>query len=134
MVGSAVEWTITQNVPSLSEGETYDSASIYEVLDPELLEYAATTVLKVTESGDIENPGSEGSTSGCGSEFNGSKIPGGPTPATYWGALEVEKVDQDGNALAGAEFKVTAAPESGVCPRATTASGWRQSRSRPAPS
>lgn len=156
VIGSTVEWTITQDVPRLNAGEEYTSASIYEVLDPEWLAFDATvsvkhngadvtdytvdedkvggfdrvtwvfgeevleeleagdtlevvfttTVLKVSENGEIENPGSDGSKPGYGGEFNGTKIPGGPTPATYWGALEVEKVDQDGNPLAGALFEV----------------------------
>lgn len=153
-VGSTVEWTITQTVPALNAGESYESASIWDVLPADgSLEYAATTsvslngtalvegtdytvdadgltwaltdtglgkihaddvitvvfttkVLKVTESGEIANPGSDGSEPGYGSEFNGGKVPGEPTPYTYWGVLKVTKVDENAKALAGAQFQV----------------------------
>lgn len=41
-VGSVVEWTITQVVPALNDGETYTSASIWDHL-PDSLEYDKTT-------------------------------------------------------------------------------------------
>lgn len=67
-----------------------------------------TTVLKVTDTGAISNPGSDGTSPGYRSEFNGSSVPGDPTPYTYWGQLKVTKVDSSTPArpLAGAEFKV----------------------------
>ncbi|MDI9627351.1 MAG: SpaH/EbpB family LPXTG-anchored major pilin [Acidobacteriota bacterium] len=154
VVGSTVEWTITQTVPALNAGEVYTSASIWDVLPADgSLEYASTTsvmvgntvlvegtdytintagvtwtltetgrgkiqagdvitvvfktkVLKVTQTGEIANPGSDGSEPGYGSEFNGSKVPGVPTPYTYWGALNVTKVDKNQAALAGAVFEI----------------------------
>ena len=67
-------------------------------------------VLKVTETGGIANgPGNgEPGTPGYGSTFNGTTTPGGPTPYTYWGQLQVTKVDQSGTNLQGAEFSVFA--------------------------
>lgn len=67
-------------------------------------------VLKVTETGGIANgPGNgEPGTPGYGSTFNGTTTPGGPTPYTYWGQLQVTKVDQSGTNLKGAEFSVFA--------------------------
>ena len=154
-VGSTVQYTITQTVPALNAGETYKSASIWDVMptdgslaynstasvklngtaldaadytiDPsgttwklsdsglkklhagDTLEVVFTAkVLKVTATGDIQNPGSDGTKPGYGSEFNGGKVPGGPTPYTYWGQLKVTKVDQKDKPLKDAEFKVTA--------------------------
>lgn len=78
-----------------------------------------TKVLKVTESGDIENPGSDDPQKpGYGSEFNGNKIPGDTTPHTYWGQLVINKTDDSTPAhkLAGAEFKVFDNYENGACP------------------
>lgn len=173
-VGSVVEWTITQVVPALNDGEKYTSASIWDYL-PDSLGYVETTevsydgtplalntdytldqdghnltwkltddrlgkleagktitvkfktkVLKVTETGDIENPGSDNpETPGYGSEFNGNKIPGDTTPHTYWGQLVINKTDNstsDANKLAGAEFKVFDNYQNGACP-ALPASG-----------
>lgn len=154
-VGDTVEYTITQTVPALNAGETYTTASIYDVLKADELKYDSTVsvtlggtaldaadydiitspevswvltntgraklvagqtlevkfkakVLKVTETGEIGNPGSNGETPGYGSEFNGTKIPGGPTPYTYWGQLIVKKVDNSTPAkpLKDAEFQV----------------------------
>ena len=85
-----------------------------------------TKVLKVTETGDIENPGSDDpETPGYGSEFNGNKIPGDPTPHTYWGQLQVTKVDNSTpvNKLAGAQFKVFDNFADGACPAAAPAEG-----------
>ena len=84
-----------------------------------------TKVLKVTETGDIENPGSDDPENpGYGSEFNGNKIPGGTTPHTYWGQLIINKADDSkpANKLAGAEFRVFDNYENGACP-ALPASG-----------
>lgn len=153
-IGDTVEFTITQTVPALDDGDTYDSASIWDnmgtsfeydetvavtlngtplvegtgyalnYVDPlvtweltgalagleagNVLEVVFTaTVLEVTETGEIDNPGStDPEKPGYGSKFNGTPGPEGPTPYTYWGKLEVTKVDQDGAALAGAEFQV----------------------------
>ena len=65
-------------------------------------------VLKVTESGVVDNkpwttnPGEPG----YGSEFNGKKVPGTTTPHSYWGQLQVLKVDEGGHNLADAHFSV----------------------------
>ena len=155
VVGSTVEWTITQTVPALNEGDTYESASVWDVL-PSSLAYAettsvtvdgvpldegtdytvdpdgvtwtltgalddlvagqslvvtfTTTVLEVTATGDIENPGGNGEEPGYGSEFNGSNVPGTTIPHTYWGALSVTKTDNSTPAktLSGATFEVYA--------------------------
>ncbi len=154
VIGSTVEWTITQTVPKLNEGARYTSASIWDVLPTDgSLKYHSTTsvslngtplvlgtdytidasgvtwrltdtrlgkinagdvlkvvfrteVLKVTDNGEIANPGSDGTEPGYGSEFNDTKIPGEPTPYTYWGALKVIKVDKNAAALDGAVFEV----------------------------
>ncbi len=45
-LGSTVEWTITQDIPALNAGETYNSASIWDKL-PASLEYVATTSVKL---------------------------------------------------------------------------------------
>ena len=76
------------------------------------------TVLKVTDNGDIANPGSDGKTPGYGSNFNGDNTPGKPTPYTYWGELQLKKVDDSTTPkpLAGAEFKVFAAAADSTCP------------------
>lgn len=156
-VGGTVQWTITQQVPRLNNGDSYDSASIWDVMptdgslsyddatasvklngtaltkgtdytiDPAGATWTLTStglgkikagdtitvtfttkVEKVTKDGGIANPGSSTGTPGYGSEFNGTKVPGNPTPYTYWGQLAVKKVDESKNALKGATFKVTA--------------------------
>lgn len=50
------------------------------------------------------------------STFNGTEVPGEPEPYTYWGELEINKVDDStpAKALKGAEFQVFPALE-GVC-------------------
>jgi fimbrial isopeptide formation D2 family protein/LPXTG-motif cell wall-anchored protein len=64
-------------------------------------------VTKLTSDGEIANPGSgQPGTPGYGSEFNGTHVPGVPTPYTYWGKLQVTKIDEGGHTLAGAEFSV----------------------------
>lgn len=165
VVGSTVEWTITQTVPALNEGEEYTSASIWDYLptdgslaydstvsvkvgdttlvkdaDYEIIATAAgvtwkltdiglgkinagdtitvvfkTKVMKVTETGDINNPGSiDPEKPGYGSEFNGKPVPGKKVPYTYWGALKVTKVAQNGGKLKGAEFQVFPFPMTGT--------------------
>lgn len=78
-----------------------------------------TKVTKVTQTGDIDNPGSEGPDKpGYGSEFNGNKLPGGKTPHTYWGQLSILKTDDSTPAknLKGAEFQVFNNYANGACP------------------
>lgn len=77
-------------------------------------------VTEVTNSGSIENPMSESPEDpGYGSEFNGDKTPKPPVtppnPITYWGQLDVTKIDEDGGKLAGAEFAVGLPGEDGTC-------------------
>lgn len=50
VVGDVVEWTITQTVPALNEGETYQSASVTDVL-PSSLAYNAAHPNTVTLGG-----------------------------------------------------------------------------------
>ena len=75
-------------------------------------------VLKVTESGAIENgPGSgKPGEPGYGSTFNGTTTPGEVTPYTYWGQLQVIKQDESKNPLKDAQFAVTAPAADGSCP------------------
>lgn len=75
-------------------------------------------VLKVTESGAIENgPGSgKPGEPGYGSTFNGTTTPGTTTPYTYWGQLQVIKQDESKNPLKDAQFAVTATAADGSCP------------------
>lgn len=76
-----------------------------------------TKVTKVTETGDIKNPPSEGPDKpGYGSEFNGSHIPGDEEPHTYWGQLSILKTDEDAKKLQGAEFAVYNNADKGNCP------------------
>lgn len=92
---NVVSWTLTQNGL-----DAIEAGDVIEIV-------FTTTVTEVPENGTIENPGSiDPGAPGYGSEFNGNQIPGGPTPYTYWGELIVNKVDQDGEPLAGAEFQV----------------------------
>lgn len=167
-LGSIVEWTITQKVPPLNDGESYNSGSIWDYL-PASLEYDKTVsvtyngtqaftdadytveaagknitwkitdaglkkleagktitvvfttkVVSIPDQGDIDNPGSiDPEKPGYGSEFNGTKIPGEPTPHTYWGQLKITKTDDvapQANKLAGAEFKVFNNYANGTCP------------------
>ena len=173
-VGGTVQWTITQQVPRLNSGDSYDSASIWDVMPTDgSLSYDATAsvklndtaltkgtdytidptgatwtltstglgkikagdtitvtfttkVEKVTKDVGIANPGSSTGTPGYGSSFNGHKVPGTPTPYTYWGQLAVKKVDESKNALKnalkGATFKVTAKTGSS-CPATVPSDG-----------
>ena len=75
-------------------------------------------VLKVTESGAIENgPGSgKPGEPGYGSTFNGATTPGTTTPYTYWGQLQVIKQDESKSPLKDAQFAVTATAADGSCP------------------
>jgi fimbrial isopeptide formation D2 family protein/LPXTG-motif cell wall-anchored protein len=170
-VGDTVQWTITQQVPRLNAGDSYKSASIWDVMPTDgSLSYDATAslalnrtaltegndytidtkgatwtltstglgkikagdtitvtfttkVVKVTKDGGIANPGSSTGTPGYGSEFNGTKVPGNPTPYTYWGQLAVKKVDKSKNALKGATFKVTAKTAGASCPATVPSDG-----------
>lgn len=170
-VGGTVQWTINQQVPRLNAGDSYKSASIWDVMPTDgSLSYDATaslalngtaltegtdytidptgatwtltstglgkikagdtitvtfttTVVKVTADGGIANPGSSTGTPGYGSEFNGTKVPGNPTPYTYWGQLAVKKVDESKNALKGATFKVTAKTAGASCPATVPSDG-----------
>jgi fimbrial isopeptide formation D2 family protein len=65
-------------------------------------------VLKVTVTGGIANgPGNgEVGKPGYGSTFNGKTVPGTTTPYTFWGNLEVTKIDEGSHPLANAEFSV----------------------------
>jgi fimbrial isopeptide formation D2 family protein/LPXTG-motif cell wall-anchored protein len=65
-------------------------------------------VLKVTVTGGIANgPGNgEVGKPGYGSKFNGKTVPGTTTPYTFWGNLEVTKIDESNNKLANADFSV----------------------------
>jgi fimbrial isopeptide formation D2 family protein/LPXTG-motif cell wall-anchored protein len=74
-----------------------------------------TKVLEIGADGNIVNPG--GVDNGYGSRFSTKPYdpenpppgtPGDPEPQTYWGALQLKKVDEDAKPLAGAEFKVFA--------------------------
>jgi fimbrial isopeptide formation D2 family protein/LPXTG-motif cell wall-anchored protein len=170
-VGDTVQWTINQQVPRLNSGDSYDSASIWDVMPTDgSLSYDATASLtlngtaltegtdytidptgatwtltstglgkikagdkitvtftmkveKVTADGSIANPGSStGGTPGYGSEFNGTKVPGNPTPYTYWGQLAVTKVDENKNVLKGATFQVTA-KTAASCPATVPSDG-----------
>ena len=81
-----------------------------------------TKVLSVPVNGEVDNePGLPGH--GYGSIFNKTPNAGETTPVTYWGALKVTKVDDtpapNAKPLKGAEFAVTAAPETGGCPAAS---------------
>lgn len=46
-VGDTVEYTITQTVPRLNEGEEYTEATIYDVLKADELKYAGTTKVQL---------------------------------------------------------------------------------------
>ncbi|WRS30285.1 SpaH/EbpB family LPXTG-anchored major pilin [Actinomycetaceae bacterium MB13-C1-2] len=84
-------------------------------------------VTAVTSTGTIENPMSENPDDpGYGSEFNGTTTPtppvDPPNPLTYWGQLKVNKVDQDGEVLSGAEFEVYPMTDTS-CPHNAPATG-----------
>lgn len=65
-----------------------------------------TRVTSVTATGGIANPGSGTNDPGYSAEFNGGRTPGTTTPYTYWGALQVTKVDPNNAPLADAAFQV----------------------------
>jgi fimbrial isopeptide formation D2 family protein/LPXTG-motif cell wall-anchored protein len=72
-------------------------------------EIEITLVTKVVSvgTGEIVNRGGEDGN--YWSEFNGTEVPGGPSPATYWGQLSIKKIDDSKPAalpLEGAVFKV----------------------------
>jgi fimbrial isopeptide formation D2 family protein/LPXTG-motif cell wall-anchored protein len=91
---SGVRWTLTATgLSKLSAGQT--------------LEIVFTAkVTAVTQTGDIRNPGGNGTNPGYGSTFNGTTVPGTPTPYTYWGQLKVVKQDESKNPLKDAEFTI----------------------------
>lgn len=94
--GNPVEWTITE--PSvLTAGQ-------------EIQVVFTTTVEAVTATGEIINAGTQ-----YGSEFNGGTTPGEPDPRTFWGELVVNKVDEAGQPLAGAQFQVFPANADNTC-------------------
>jgi fimbrial isopeptide formation D2 family protein/LPXTG-motif cell wall-anchored protein len=99
--GSGVTWTVQPDgLKKLAEGDVITVTF-------------KATVKTLTSTGEIANPGSDQpGTPGYGSEFNGTHVPGVPTPYTYWGKLQVTKIDQGGHTLAGAEFSVY----EGACP------------------
>lgn len=111
---SGVKWTLTENgLKKLVSGQ-------------KLTVVFTTKVVKVTETGDIDNPGSDDPDKpGYGSEFNGGTTPGGPTPHTYWGQLQVKKIDDSKPArpLVGAEFKVFNNYDGSTCPAEAPAEG-----------
>lgn len=146
-LGSSVSWTISATVPTLNDGKAFDSASIFDELDPRL-EFSSATVwvggeevgseafdfdndggaLTWTFNGDglaildvnqgasltvelvtaVSVIGADGAiaNSTYGVDFDGTTIPGNSEPYTYWGGLEISKVDGAGESLAGAEFQV----------------------------
>lgn len=75
---------------------------------------------KVVSVGDGSIPNSDYS-----STFNGTTVPGGPTPYTYWGQLAIKKVDDSANAkaLKDAEFQVFTTDGDGKCAADAPASG-----------
>lgn len=80
--------------------------------------------MSVGQDGKIENkPGTPGN--GYGSKFNDTPNPGETTPVTYWGQLQITKVDESDPAkkLEGAGFAVyeNATPGSGGAPSACPA-------------
>lgn len=145
-LGATVSWTIDATVPSLNDKD-FDSASVYDVLDPRL-EYVSSTVriggvelgpeafdftndggnltwtfttagLGILDANQGESLtvelltkvigiGADGAiaNSDYGVTFDDTTIPGTSEPHTYWGALEIAKVDEAGAALAGAQFQV----------------------------
>lgn len=158
VVGSTVTWNLTIPVPTLAEGETFDSGSVTDILDDRLAYDSSSVkigdvalaegsdytldagvvkwtfdktlldehqgeditiqlVTRVVTVGDgaIDNPG--GVDGGYSSEFNGTTVPGGTTPYTYWGQLSILKVDNSTPAknLKDAEFKVFAPNAAGTC-------------------
>lgn len=56
------------------------------------------------------------------SEFNGTTVPGETVPYTYWGQLSIQKNDDTGKGLAGAEFQVFD-KTGATCPTDAPASG-----------
>jgi fimbrial isopeptide formation D2 family protein/LPXTG-motif cell wall-anchored protein len=53
-VGDTVEYTIKQTVPRLNAGETYNQAVIYDILNADELQYAATTSVKLNDETLVE--------------------------------------------------------------------------------
>jgi fimbrial isopeptide formation D2 family protein/LPXTG-motif cell wall-anchored protein len=110
--------TVTKTGTAFADGdvETNESGVTWTVQPDGLKKLAEGDVITVTfkskvttltSTGEIANPGSgQPGTPGYGSEFNGTHVPGVPTPYTYWGKLQVTKIDEGGHTLAGAEFSV----------------------------
>lgn len=155
-LGSSVAWTISATVPTLNDGKTFDSAVIFDELDPRL-EFSSATVrvggeevssqafefddddgaltwtftsdgLAVLDANQgepvtielltvVSGIGADGAiaNSNYGVTFDGTTIPGNSEPYTYWGGLEISKVDGAGESLAGAEFQVFEST-GGECP------------------
>jgi fimbrial isopeptide formation D2 family protein/LPXTG-motif cell wall-anchored protein len=125
--------TVTKTGDAFADGDvaTDESGATWTVQPDGLKKLAESDVItvtfkakvkKLTSTGKIANPGSgQPGTPGYGSEFNGTHVPGVPTPYTYWGKLQVTKVDEGGNTLAGAEFSVyeNACPAGGAQPTGT---------------
>lgn len=166
VVGSNVTWTLSIPIPTLAEGETFDSGSVTDVLDSRLsyvssaLSIGGTELVEGTDytlddsgvtwtfdpavldanmgetivielvtrvdsvgDGQIVNQGGEDGD--YWSEFNGTTVPGGPSPETYWGQLSILKVDDSSPALnlEGAEFQVFDTAADGTCAAEAPASG-----------
>lgn len=102
-----VTWTFDTSVLDAHQGED---------ITIELV----TTVVSVGD-GEIANAGGEGGN--YWSEFNNSKVPGGTTPYTYWGKLAINKTDDSGNPLAGAQFQVFEKAADAACAAEAPASG-----------
>lgn len=103
--GLTVEWEFT--TAGLAKANANKGGTIVVTFD--------TTVDSVGD-GEIANaPGELGN--GYGSKFNDEENPGGTTPYTYWGNLQITKIDQSDPevTLANAEFAVTERPEGDAC-------------------
>ncbi|WP_192496957.1 SpaH/EbpB family LPXTG-anchored major pilin [Gulosibacter chungangensis] len=73
---------------------------------------------KVLEVGDGTIPNDD-----YESQFNGTPTPGTVVPYTYWGELLINKKDDKGTTLAGAEFQVFEASAAGTCADDAPATG-----------
>lgn len=110
--GADLQWVLNSNGGTPDVIDTIQAGDVITVT-------FTTTVTEVTSTGELVNPGSTGpGTPGYGSEFNGGTVPGGTEPMTYWGQLEVTKVDDLGNPLEGAQFQVYNNYDGAACPTA----------------
>lgn len=93
---------------------TFDTEVLDDHQGEDITIELVTTVVSVGD-GVIANPG--GTDNGYSSEFNGTTVPGGPTPYTYWGKLAINKTDDSTskNPLKGAEFQVFNTDDEGEC-------------------